>query len=108
MRAQLICLSVTVLLTGAAAQSPKPSYNDSLVLAPLYIEYATVSDQKFAAEAMELRRRIGQVPHVLLGFAAFLNLDYDGEPELDRPIDEAMLASKFCEADLIVQRARAN
>src|SRR5258708_4363998 len=108
MRPVLICLGVVVLLMTAAAQSAKPTYSDSLVLAPLYVEYARVSDQKFAQEAAQLRRRIGSAPHILVGFAAFLNFEYDGTPELKRPIREEMVVSKLREADLIVDRARAN
>src|ERR1700680_2696530 len=102
MRSVLICMSISVVLLTAAAQAVKPSYSDSFVLAPLYIEYATVSDRKFAEEAAGLRRRIGAAPPVLLGFATFLNLDYDGTPDLNKPIEEEMLASKLREADLIV------
>jgi hypothetical protein len=108
MRTIFICVCLTAVLMTASAQSGKPSYSDSVVLAPLYIEYATVSDKKFADEAAELRRRIGDSPHVMVGFAAFLNLDYDGTPELNSPIRAVMLASTLREADLIVDRARAN
>ncbi len=92
----------------AIAEAPKPSYNDSTVIAPLYIEYAKVSDDKFASEARELRQRLGEAPHVLLGFAAFLSFNYEGELKLDRPIEESMLEPTRREADLLVNRAATN
>ena len=92
----------------AIAEAPKPSYNDSTVITPLYIEYAKVSDDKFASEARELRQRLGEAPHVLLGFAAFLSFNYEGELKLDRPIEESMLAPTRREADLLVNRAATN
>ena len=58
MRAAIVSLGIAVAALTAWAQSAKPSYEDSLVLAPLYIEYTSVSADKFAAEATELRRRI--------------------------------------------------
>ena len=108
MRAAIVSLGIAFALLTAGAQSTKPSYEDSLVLAPLYIEYTSVSADKFAAEATELRRRIGEAPHVLLGFAGFLWLDYDRTPQLDRPIEETILASALGNVDIIVQRARDN
>src|SRR3954468_23789457 len=107
MRLAPILISIMAVLP-AIAQTPKPSYNDSTVIAPLYIEYAAVTDAKFASEANELRRRLGQAPHVLLGFAAFLSFDYDGELKLDKPIDESMMAPTLREADLLVNRAATN
>ncbi|HYR83758.1 MAG TPA: hypothetical protein VE422_06745 [Terriglobia bacterium] len=108
MRAGTLSVLIAVAALTALAQSAKPSYEDSLVLAPLYIEYTSVSAGKFAAEATELRRRIGEAPHVLLGFAGFLWLDYDRTPPLDRPVEETMLASTLRNVDTIVQRARDN
>jgi hypothetical protein len=92
----------------AAAQIPKASYNDSLVVAPLYVEYTKVSDGKFAAEVQELQSNLGQAPHVLLGFSTFLSLEYTAEPNMQRPIDQSMLAPTLHEIDLMVHRAAAN
>lgn len=89
-------------------QTPEASYNDSIVIAPLYIEYTKVSDQKFAAEARRLRHDLGQAPHVLLGFSAFLSLEYNAGPNLKQPIDKSSLAPTLSEADILVQRAANN
>src|SRR5262245_56789311 len=108
MRAWLFLLSGLFSAVIASAQPLQKSYEDSLVLAPLYVEYTAVSAAKFASEANELRRRIGEAPHVMLGFAGFVWMDFDGEPHLNRPIDASMLASTLRQADLIVDRAREN
>ena len=108
MRAWLILPGLALALWSTSAAPLKPDYRDSIVLAPLYVEYTSVSAQKFAAEAKELRQRIGEAPHVLLGFSAFLSIDFDKTPQLSRPIDEAMLAGAFANVDTMVQRARAN
>lgn len=73
-----------------------PSYENSLVLAPFYVEYLLDSDEKFAGEAAELKRRIGSAPYVMLGFAAGLQLEF--------PDNTATLHNM----DKILQRARQN
>ncbi|HLQ76797.1 MAG TPA: hypothetical protein VK210_05550 [Terriglobia bacterium] len=108
MRGWLILPGLALTLWTASAAPLRPDYGDSIVLAPLYIEYTTVSAQKFAAEASELRQRIGEAPHVLLGFSSFLALDFDKTPVLSRPIDETILASTNAGVDTMVQRAKAN
>jgi hypothetical protein len=108
MRPAFIMVALFVAFIPAAAQLPKASYKDSLVVAPLYIEYTKVSDEKFAAEAQELRRDLGQAQHVLLGFSTFLYLEYGAEPNLQRPIGLSILAPTLRETDLVVRRAKAN
>ena len=101
-------VALLIAFIPAAAQLSKASYNDSIVVAPLYVEYTNVSDEKFAAEAQELRRSLGQAPHVLLGFSAFLSLEYTTEPDMQRPIGADTLAPTLREVDLVVRRAAAN
>ncbi|HEY2380432.1 MAG TPA: hypothetical protein VGK48_04550 [Terriglobia bacterium] len=108
MRPALIVVALVLALVPVLAQAPGASYSDSIVIAPLYIEYAKVSDQKFAAEAQRLRRDLGQAPHVLLGFSAFLSLEYNAEPDLRQAIDKSILAPTLRETDLVVQRALKN
>jgi hypothetical protein len=45
---------------------------------------------------------------VLLGFSTFLSLEYNAEPNMQRPIDESVLAPTVREVDLVVRRAAAN
>lgn len=106
MRHTLSVLSLAVL--AALAQMPTSHYNDSIVIAPLYIEYTQVSEAKFASQAQELRRRLGQAQHVMLGFSTFLYFDYEGELTVDRPVDGPALQSTLHNADLIVERAARN
>jgi hypothetical protein len=108
MRLPLITIAVLIAVVPVVALQPKPSYNDSIVIAPLYIEYTKVSDDKFAAEVRELHRRLGHGQHVLLGFSTFLYLDYDGTLSLERPIDASSLKPTLQEADIVVQRALQN
>jgi len=108
MRHPLITIALLIAIVPAAAQQPRPSYNDSLVIAPLYIEYTRVSEDKFAAQAQQLRQRLGHGQHVLLGFSTFLPLDYDGTLSLERPIDASSLKPTLKDADIVVQRAAEN
>src|SRR6516225_4893253 len=107
-RPALTVVALLIAFHPAAAQIPKASYNDSIVVAPLYVEYTKVSDEKFAAEVQELQSNLGQAPHVLLGFSTFLSLEYNAEPNMQRPIDESVLAPTVREVDLVVRRAAAN
>src|SRR6185437_12964151 len=72
----------------APARATNHSYDDSLVLAPLYVDYAKKPPEQFASDVAELKRRIGQASHVLLGFAAYIDVKYPDIP-LDRAVREA-------------------
>src|SRR5262245_43476121 len=85
----------------------KPSFENSLVLAPLYVQYLTDSAEKFGVEARELQNRIGRGPYVLLGFACFLYVTFP-ELELSTPITPEQMSQSLQEIDTIVQRARDN
>lgn len=103
---------LSVLLTIAAgqpqlAQSAAGTYNDSLVLAPLYVSYNLVTPEKFAADAAEIKQAIGSAPHVLLGFASYENLTFPDIP-LTQPITVSDMQSVLDDTDLIVKRAHDN
>lgn len=102
------CLVVFALLVPALGQIPKASYGDSIVIAPLYIEYAGVSDAKFAAEAERLRHQLGQAQHVMLGFSSFLYLQYGPGLNPQKPVEKPILTATLENIDLVVQRAKAN
>src|SRR5262245_47445269 len=108
MRVSLFLLVTTIAALFGSAQSRHTSYEDSFVLAPLYVEYTAVSAAKFASEANELRRRICYAPHCLLGFSVFVWMEFDDELHLNRPIDSSMLAPALRQVDTIVDRAREN
>ena len=74
----------------------EPSFENSLVLAPLYPRYVQDSDEKFRLEAEALRAGVGGGRHVLLGFAAFVSIQFPAE----------QMAPTLNEVDVIVQRAR--
>src|SRR5207237_9825904 len=107
-RVRLLLLAGMIAAVIGSAEPRQKSYEDSLVLAPLYVEYTAVSAAKFASEANELRRRIGEAPHVMLGFAGFVWMDFDGQPHLNEPIDASMLASTLRQPGHIVDRMREN
>ncbi len=96
-----------VLSAAAGMLQSGGTYENSLVLTPLYVDYTLKTEAKFASDVSELKQRIGGAPHVLLGFAAFLNLSYPSIP-LDRPIGEADMAASLAQTDAIVGRAHAN
>lgn len=103
----LRALSLIVIFTMLAApQLPPASFDNSLVLTPLYVGYATDPPEKFAREAAELKQRIGFGKHILIGFAAFLDLAFP-EMNLDDPVTPERLAPTLKEVDTIVDRARA-
>jgi hypothetical protein len=107
---QRIAIFVMIVLMCAPAVWPQAQtarFEDSLVLAPLYVDYAKVSADKFARDALALKQAIGTAPHVLLGFASFLRIAYPSIP-LDKPVDERDMAPVLAEADVIVGRAREN
>jgi hypothetical protein len=78
------------------AQTTKNTYENSLVLAPLYTGYLTDTDIQFGLRVRDLNTRIGSGRGVLLGFAAFLHMS----PQAMKPMLD--------DVDQIVRRAKAN
>ena len=107
-RLLLFMLVVMVALTPMVGMPQSTgTYENSLVLAPLYVDYLLKSPEKFAADVAALKQRIGNAPYVMLGFAAFLDVDYPGV-SLDQPITESDMEVPLNKADRIVSRAREN
>ncbi|HET9943286.1 MAG TPA: hypothetical protein VFR05_08095, partial [Terriglobia bacterium] len=106
MRVLAVAAFVSLWAVCALSQT-QATFDDSLFVAVHYVEYSSDTDQRFAAQTEELRRRIGSAPHVLVGFAAPLLIQYP-ETDLDQPLSEAQLSSTLLEIDKIVERARAN
>src|SRR5262245_43084243 len=102
---------IVVLVLGIAIPAgltqARPSYENSLVLAPLYVDYTSKTASQVASDATELKRRLGSAPYVMLGFSAYISIAYPAVP-LDSPITEADMAATLNEADVIVNRARDN
>jgi len=76
-----ICL--LALCSTLLSQAPRNTYDNSLVLAPLYVEYTRDSEAEFARQARDLKANIGAGPGVLLGFASFLHMTYPPGPMLN-------------------------
>jgi hypothetical protein len=83
------------------------TYENSLVLAPLYVEYIEDSAEVFAREVAALKSAIGVAPYVKLGFAAFMAPEFPDIP-LDNAIRDEDLDSDLARLDLMVERARQN
>lgn len=104
-----ILLAVSALLFLSCARKPSelPTgvYDDSLFLAPHYVEFVTDTDERFAHQVSELQRRLGSAPHALIGFAVSLPIQI---PSTDpgKPISEQEMASTLETVDRIVERAR--
>lgn len=81
--------------SSVRSQAPQNSYDNSLVLAPLYVKYTTDSEAEFSSQVRDLKANIGGGPGVLVGFASFLRMTYPAEPMLDT-------------LDTIVERARTH
>lgn len=79
-----------------ALQALAPAFERSLFVAPLFIEYTSVSDETFAREARDLKQRLGTSPAARVGFAAGLTIAF---PDIEVTLKEV---------DLIVERARRN
>ena len=103
----LVLVLVSSLAVSAGVPQSAGTYANSLVLAPLYVDYLLKTPEKFAADASALKQRIGSAPYVMLGFAAFLDVDYPGGP-LDQPITESDMDVALGKAERIVSRAREN
>jgi len=95
------------LMTFRSSAQRPAGFDDSLVVAPHYVEYLSDTDERFARQAAELKRRIGSAPHVLLGFATGLTIQFPAV-NLSQKVTENHLAGTLGEIDRVVERARAN
>jgi len=109
----LAITSFTLLVAATTFLSQQPSirqpgrYEDSLVLAPHYIEFLTESDARFSHQVSELKRRLGSAPHVLVGFAASLPISFPAV-DIRQTLTENQMAASLDAVDRIVERARAS
>ncbi len=100
---------VTLCLIGStsSAQLPVGTYQNSLIMAPIYVQYLDVTDDQFAREAQDFKARIPSAPYVKVGFGAFFTPQLVDAP-LTQPITEADLSADLAKIDTIVDRAKAN
>jgi hypothetical protein len=101
MKGYLGAVVVALVSVHALAQSSEP-----LFIAPVYVEFTSSSNEEFANEVQELRRRIGESAGVQVGFSAFLNMQFRAV-DFNRPIDASVLKPTLDELDKIVTRARS-
>ena len=104
-----IIASVVVLglmTLRSSAQRPA-SFDDSLVVAPHYVEYLSDPTERFVRQTAELKRRIGSAPHVILGFATGITIEFPAA-DLSQPMSESQLSSTINIIDRVVERARTN
>jgi hypothetical protein len=83
------------------------TYENSFVLAPLYVEYQTIDDQGFANQVQLLKSQLPSAPYVKVGFGTYVTLNFPDVP-LDQPLDASAMHSNLDSIDMIVDRARAN
>ena len=118
MRPRLSCCIAVALVAATGLMTPysagpqnvparKAGFDDSLVIAPHYVEYMSDTDERFARQAAELRRRIGSAPYVLVGFASGLQIHYP-ESDLEKPLSPAQMSRTLEDIDKAVGRARTN
>ena len=100
-------LILFLLFSQQPAAAQRVRFDDSLFIAPHYVEYLTDTDERFARQAAALVSRVGSAPHVLVGFAAGLPIQFP-ESDLNRRLSEAQMLSTLQEIDRIVERARKN
>jgi len=108
----ILSVLVAVAIWLPAIPSPVPhaesgKYSNSLVVAPHYVEYLSDSDERFAHQAAELKRRLGAAPHVLVGFAAALPMQFPAM-ELEHVLSKDQMARTLQDIDRIVERAETN
>src|SRR5262245_5652636 len=96
----VICLACMCSITIA---SPLQEFDNSLVIAPLYPQYMTDSEETFARQVQELKTRLGLAPHVVLGFSAGLNIAFP-PVNIDEQLGPAALQSTFQDLDAIIDR----
>src|SRR5262245_44575324 len=93
---------------STAEVPPSPArYENSLVLTPLYVDFARQTPEQVANDARELKQRIGSAPYVLTGFAAYVDGDYP-DIALDKPLTEADMSRALQQVDTIVKGAHDN
>jgi hypothetical protein len=102
-----LAISVPLPLTPQASRHESGMYSDSLVVAPHYVGYLTDSDERFAHQVSELKRRLGSASHVLIGFAASLPIQFPAT-ELDQTLTKDQMAETLQTIDRIVERAAIN
>lgn len=111
MWSRLAAAAVALILTSGSLHSQRPpehagTYNDSLWIAPYYVEFLGDSDAQFAHQVSELKRRLGSSPYVLVGFGAGLQLQFPAS-DLNQPIRELQMADTLKTVDRLVQRAQS-
>src|SRR5436305_218318 len=105
----VVVLSLGVLLPASSAfpQTPAGTYDNSLVIAPLFVEYQNVSDQEFSNHVQQLKTQIPAAPYVKVGFATFVSLGFPDVP-INQPLDPSAMAADLANIDTVVDRARTN
>src|SRR5438093_5068049 len=84
-----------------------PSFENSLFVAPLYVQYLSDSDDKFHSEAVDLKHRIGTGRFITLGFAVFLDISFPSV-DLSQPLVPEQMSVSLQKVDTILRRARDN
>jgi hypothetical protein len=107
----LAACAAVLLISGTVGSHQPPSpqsgtFENSLWIAPYYVEYLSDSDARFAQQVAELRQRLGSGPHALVGFASGLALEFP-KTDLNQPIRESQLAGTLENIDRMVRRADA-
>jgi hypothetical protein len=107
--ALVLCATVSGLgLSSFEASVAEPStYENSLILVPIYVEYLNASSDEFARQAESLKTDIPSAPYTKIGFGAFLTTQFPDIP-LDQPITEGDLSGDVAKIDRMVDRAHAN
>jgi len=98
---------LTLLCVTLCSQSAPKTYENSVVIAPLYAQYTLDGADEFARQAKELKERIGEGPGALLGFASFVRMEFP-DADLNQQLREESLKPTLGEVDLVVDRAREN
>jgi hypothetical protein len=62
--------------TPKSSVSETGTYANSLVVVLHYVGYLSDSNERFADQAAELKRRVGSAPYVRVGFAASLPIEF--------------------------------
>jgi hypothetical protein len=106
-RVFVVLLLAVLPVRSAFPQAAAGTYANSLVIAPLYVEYQGASDQEFASQVQQLKSQIPAAPYVKVGFATFVGLGFPDVP-LNQPLDPAAMSADLANIDTIVDRARNN
>src|SRR5215204_5100559 len=101
--ALLLILPVAIVLIYLQyPTTPPQTYENSLIVAPHYVEYLSDSDERFMHQSLELKRRLGSAPSVWIGFAATLPIQIPAG-NLNQPLTEAQMARTLADIDRIVE-----